>query len=132
MKFALSASLVLFLAPLAAHAGKVQSMPLPSGVTASYVKCNFKPNKCMKSAASHCKGAYQVLDSESHAGGLVADLMPGPTTWYSITFLCGKSNGAMPTFPFRGSDFIMPTIVIPQSTHVQCTSSGGFTNCYSY
>jgi hypothetical protein len=54
-------------------------------------------------AAAACGGgSYQVLSSESHAGGLVADVLPGPVRRYSISFSCGPSDGRMPAFPFQG------------------------------
>src|SRR5262249_2062852 len=38
-------------------------------------------------------GPYQILDSESHAGGLLADILPGPVTWYTMSYVCGPSDG---------------------------------------
>jgi hypothetical protein len=78
----------------------------PSGATASTVKCNQSPNGCFKQASQTCGGPYQVLDSESHAGGALADAIPGPVTWYVMTYQCGPSDGKMPAFAFRG----MPTV----------------------
>ena len=115
-----------------AVAQTVEQFPSPSGVTVSFVKCGGKSSKCMKKAAAFCKGSYQVIGSESHAGGLIADILPGPVPWYSITFLCGKSDGAMPQFPFVGPRFVMPTIVIPQSVQTSCTTIGNTVNCYSH
>ena len=40
-------------------------------------------------------GSYQILDSESHAGGLLIDAIPGPVTWYTMTYTCGPSDGRL-------------------------------------
>jgi hypothetical protein len=47
-------------------------------------------------------GSYQIVESESHAGGLFADIFPGPVTWYAC-YTCGPSDGYLADFPFRGS-----------------------------
>ena len=114
-----------------ATAQTVEQFPSPSGVTVSFVKCNGKSSKCMKKAAAFCGGSYQVIGSESHAGGLIADILPGPIPWYSMTFLCGKSDGVMPQFPFVGPQFVMPTISVPPTVHTTCRTVGNTLTCYS-
>lgn len=123
---------LMMAAPSLAQAQQINAITTPSGVTVSQVKCRNNSAKCMKAAGKHCKGSYQVIDSDSHAGGLVADIMPGPFTWYQLTFLCGKSDGRMPTFAFRGPDVVNPAILIPQTTRVRCDQFGSSVNCYSY
>ena len=113
-------------------AGKIEKIASPSGVIINYTKCNRKSGKCMNTAAKHCKGSYQVIDSESHAGGLIADLLPGPVRWYSMTFICGPTDGKMPRFKFQGPDFQMPSIIIPPSINTRCTTYGNTTNCTTY
>jgi hypothetical protein len=88
----------------------------------------------LQKASQSCGGGpYQVLDSDSHSGGLVADLMPGPVTWYAMTYRCGQSDGKMPTFAFRGQTFSdSDTVVINNgvpasdaprlSPQINCTS----------
>lgn len=133
MKLANIAAFVLLSIPVPAAAGqKIKQFMSPSGVPVNYVKCNRNGGNCMNSASKHCKGSYQVLGSESHAGGLLADVMPGPITWYSMTFLCGKSDGKMPRFTFQGGQWQMPTIVIPRTIRTTCTTSFGTTNCTTY
>jgi hypothetical protein len=81
----------------------------PSGKPFSRVKCSQSADDCFRQATKACGGSsYQVLDSESHAGGLVADALPGPVTWYGMTFRCGPSDGRMPSFPFRGQRYTSP------------------------
>lgn len=85
----------------------------PSGTPVSQAKCPYSPNGCLKEASETCKGPYQVLDSDSHSGGLVADVMAGPVTWYAMTYKCGPSDGKMPTFAFRGQQFVdSPSVVV--------------------
>jgi hypothetical protein len=78
----------------------------PSGATASTAKCSYSPNGCYQEATQTCHGPYQVLSSESHAGGVAADLLPGPVTWYVMTYQCGRSDGTLPTFAFRGGSTV--------------------------
>jgi hypothetical protein len=78
----------------------------PSGTPVNTAKCMYSSASCMQQASGTCHGPYQVLDSDSHSGGLVADLMPGPVTWYALTYQCGPSDGKMPAFAFRGQQFV--------------------------
>src|SRR5947209_12545648 len=77
----------------------------PSGVPLTTAKCAYSSTGCLKEASDTCKGPYQVLDSDSHSGGLVADVMAGPVTWYAMTYRCGPSDGKMPTFAWRGQQY---------------------------
>jgi hypothetical protein len=65
-------------------------------------KCRQNSTICTSEAARLCGGSYRVLDSESHAGGLVSDAVPGPFIWYSMRYVCGPFDGRYPTFAFRG------------------------------
>jgi hypothetical protein len=69
---------------------------------ANTAKCNVSPNACFEKASSTCAGPYLVVDSESHPGGTLADVLPGPVTWYAMTYQCGPSDGRMPAFPWKG------------------------------
>ena len=93
----------------------------PSGTPVSSAKCMYSPNGCLKQASDACAGGpYQVLDSDSHSGGLVADIMPGPVTWYNLSYRCGPSDGRMPAFAFRGQQWVdtpdTTIVVAPSST----------------
>ena len=72
------------------------------------MKCNVDLGKCFSQATSICGGSYQVVDSESHAGGTLADIFPGPVTWYGMTYVCGPSDGKYPNFPFQGQRYSAP------------------------
>jgi hypothetical protein len=85
-----------------------QSFNGPSGTAVETAKCNQSSTSCLQKAAQTCGGPYLVLDSESHAGGLLADVIAGPVTWYSMTYQCGRSDGKMPTFAFRGPQYVEP------------------------
>lgn len=52
----------------------------PSGKAVYIAKCNTNKAVCMETAYRTCQGAYSILAGESHAGGLVADVLPGPVT----------------------------------------------------
>ena len=85
----------------------------PSGAAVNTAKCSQSSTGCFQKASQTCGGPYLVLDSESHAGGLLADAMVGPVTWYTMTYQCGPSDGKMPTFAFRGQQFVdSPAVVV--------------------
>jgi serine protease Do len=57
-------------------------------------KCSQSPAGCYEQATRDCRGgSYQILESESHPGGLLADILPGPVTWYTMSYVCGPSDG---------------------------------------
>lgn len=72
------------------------------------VKCKGNSSACISEAQQTCGGDYHVLFSESHAGGLLGDSIPGPVTWYSMTYECPNSRGGSPDFPFRGNTYALP------------------------
>jgi hypothetical protein len=96
------ACLVLGASLFAAYAHAAESIVGPSGETLTVVKCKVNSRDCMAEANQMCRGSYQVYGSESHAGGAFADILPGPVTWYTMTFKCGKSDGRMPDFQYSG------------------------------
>src|ERR1700733_14429297 len=87
------------------------SFASPSGATFNTAKCSHTSDACFQKAAATCAGPYQVVDSESHSGGALADLTPGPVIWYGMTYQCGPSDGKMPTFAFRVGGGPPPTTV---------------------
>ncbi|TPN41797.1 hypothetical protein FJ979_04505 [Mesorhizobium sp. B1-1-6] len=130
MRFATS---LLALAASLAIAGCVSSgeaIQGPSGKVMQEAKCNGSPNVCLKQAAATCKGPYQVLDSSSNAGGLIADVIPGPVTWYRMTYQCGPSDGRMPSFPFRGPQ--PPVVVRTTPATTTCNRFGNSVTCNTY
>jgi hypothetical protein len=85
----------------------------PSGAALNTAKCSQSSVGYLQKASQVCAGQYSVVDSESHSGGLLADILPGPVTWYGMTYQCGPSDGKMPTFAFRGQQFVdSPTVVV--------------------
>ena len=113
----------------------------PDGRPINQTKCRFSSRGCYDEAHDTCHGPYQIIDSESHAGGMLADLLPGPVTWYSFTYTCGHSDGRLAAFPLRGAaprmpkiQFQAPAAVAPPPTTTRCSSNrvGGtvWTNCY--
>jgi hypothetical protein len=117
---------------LSSSSSHAESYTDPSGRRVHTAKCRSAPTECFKEASQTCRGRYQVVDSESHAGGLLADIMPGPVTWYGMTYFCGTSGGKAPTFAFRGQQFQpqMPVYRPPATTN--CTRIGNSLNCQTY
>lgn len=126
-----SKGFIYLLAPLALLAGcattTVTEFRGPNGDFLKSVKCVSDPNKCLIEASKACSkdGSYRVLSSESHAGGLVADLLPGPATWYGMTFSCGASDGQMPDFKFKGQSHMRPSTTT-------CSSMGSSVVCNTF
>jgi hypothetical protein len=87
----------------------------PSGQKIHSAKCSQAPAGC-------------YADSESHAGGLIADIIPGPVTWSGMTYTCGKSDGRLPSFPFKGQQYI--PAAGPVITN--CQSFGNSVSCQQY
>lgn len=116
------------------------SMIGPSGETMLVAKCSQSPNACYQKAADTCSGPYQVLDSYSKAGGLLADIIPGPVTWYYMTYQCGQTDGRTPSFPFRGQQYVQPPVIqapayrtpIRTNTSTTCSRIGNSVTCNSY
>lgn len=126
---ALALVLVVFSGP--ALADKIDHIDAPSGITVDYTKCSRNPNRCMKAVAEYCEGSYQVIDSESHMGTVVSDIFVGQVTWYSMTFLCGRSDGRLPDFPYRGPNAARPSAIIPPQISTICTMLGKTRSCRS-
>ena len=118
----------------------VKEYQAPDGSKIKTVKCTSEQSKCFEMASSTCpdSGTYRVISSESHAGGLAADILPGPITWYSMTYSCGPSDGTMPDFKFTGQHYALPPpnsapVVIKQKpTTTNCTTYGNTVSCNSY
>ena len=96
----------------------------PSGAQVHTAKCSQSPQTCFKTAGDICRGAYAVVDSHSNAGGLLADILPGPVTWYTMVYQCGRA-GAFPQFPFRGQVYSPPSIT-------NCQTFGNRVSCQSF
>ena len=118
----------------------VKEFQAPDGTAVKTVKCTSDSTKCFALASQSCPngGTYRVLSSESHAGGLLADVLPGPVTWYGMTFACGPSDGKMPDFKFVGQQYtppppqLAPIVIKQQPTTTNCTKLGNTVNCNTY
>lgn len=123
----------------------VTELKAPDGTSLKNVKCHSDTQKCFVLATESCKesnGSYRVVASHSNAGGAMADLIPGPFTWYNLTFACGASDGRMPNFAFRGERYTPPATVVvpsapvmnqqqilPRTTTTNCTNYGTGVRC---
>jgi hypothetical protein len=67
------------------------------------VKCKVTSKKCVDRARGVCGGHFNVLHSESHAGGLLGDKTPGPIRWYTLVYECPNSKYGDPEFSYHGS-----------------------------
>jgi len=117
----------------------VKEFKTPDGTKVKIVKCTSDATKCFEQASQSCAdgGTYRVISSESHAGGLVADWIPGPVTWYSMTYVCGPSDGKLPDFKFAGEHYSppptpAPVVIKQRPTTTNCTAFGNSVTCNSY
>lgn len=109
----------------------VKSYTGPTGEKMSTVRCTKETSSCFEKSSEVCGGGtYRVANSYRNAGGIFADVLPGPVTWYTMNIICGPSDGVMPEFRLRGSEPAMP----PASPVVktQCTKYGNTMDCTTY
>ena len=133
--------LILFIGLLSGCATtSVSEFRSPDGTQIKTVKCTTDATKCFELASQSCPadGRYRVVSSKSNAGGLVADIIPGPVTWYYMTFACGPSDGVMPDFKFVGQRYtppppsLNPIVIKQQPSTTNCTKIGDSVNCRTY
>lgn len=135
--------LLIAVAASGCAAPTVSDLRSPDGTAMKNVKCNIDAQRCLTLASESCRdkgGTYQVIRSHSNAGGTAADILPGPVTWYNMTYVCGPSDGRMPDFPFQGQQYNPPPMVIqqpavrptyqpPRSTTTNCMRIGDQVTC---
>lgn len=103
----------------------------PTGEQMATVRCTKETSPCFEKASETCGGGtYRVVSSYRNAGGVLADALPGPVTWYTMSIVCGEPDGVMPVFPLRGSEPAMPPA--PSVEKTQCTQYGNAVNCTTY
>lgn len=112
----------------------VSQYQAPDGTAIKTVKCSSDPAKCFAAATQSCAGdgRYRVISSASRAGGLAADLIPGPVTWFYMTYACGPSDGKMPEFAFTGQQYVpppAPVIVKTAPSTTTCSTLGSTVSC---
>jgi hypothetical protein len=107
-----------------------ENFMMPSGLKGAKIDCVSNTAECFTEASKVCNGStYQVVDSWSNAGGSLKDWIPGPFTWYHMQIACGPSDGAMPSFPFRGQRYVPPK----GPTITECNNTGGTSvTCQTY
>ena len=68
----------------------------PEGESIYFTKCNVSQEGCLKEIAEHCPSGYNTINTETHMGGILADLIPGPVRWWSITYSCKEEQNLNP------------------------------------
>jgi hypothetical protein len=104
-----------------------------SGVTTHEVKCTDSANDCMNTANAKCPNGFNTVYSDSHAGGVLADILPGPITWYELHFICSNSPGTPPVFAWQGPQDMTPVIMeaVGNSMQQLNNTSPSYTPSYS-
>lgn len=73
-----------------------------SGATVQTARCKHNQTACFQQASAACPSGYTVHDSYRNMGGLIADIFPGPVTWFTIAYTCERSSSQGKTeFRFR-------------------------------
>jgi len=83
----------------------LKTIQAPNGAYYYQSKCNMSSDNCIEEAQRACyevNGRFITINSESHGGGMLADFLPGPVIWYTLTFLCGGNDYNFPQFAFHG------------------------------
>ena len=107
-----------------AHA-ETTSVKGPSGRAVLTTTCKSDASNCYAEASHNCGGgSYQILSSESHSGGLFGDAIPGPVSYYSVSYSCGRSDGRMADFP-RSGPYWQP----PRPFIAECSGNYGGVGC---
>jgi hypothetical protein len=123
-------SIVITTASLAfvSHALAYKLFTGPDGRQVITSECKGSQDGCYQEASTLCKGPYQVVGSHSRAGGLIIDFgMPGPATYYSMSYKCGASDGRLASFPRRGPEWNPP-----RPAYVNCDVNPNNVQCYGY
>jgi hypothetical protein len=60
---------------------------LQPGVQAAF-KCQTTTAECHEKAKASCPLGYRVVAESNHPGGLFADVIPGPVTWFNVVVVC--------------------------------------------
>ena len=87
---------------------ETESAQGPDGRPIHETTCQGSSSSCYQEARATCKGNYQVLDSYSKAGNLFTDAIPGPFTWFHMSYSCGQSNGKIAKFNHEGGYYMPP------------------------
>lgn len=69
--------------------GGVDEVHSADGARTFQTKCKGSITDCNADARAQCNGDFRTITRESHAGGIFADALPGPVTWYTLRFACG-------------------------------------------
>lgn len=121
-------AVMMFLNGCSAAGPQVRSYVGPTGETVNTVRCTREPTACFETASDTCSGgSYRVISSYRNAGGLYADVFPGPVTWYTMDIVCGPADGRLPEFPLRGEEPSMPDSSPTYNT--TCREVGGALKC---
>jgi hypothetical protein len=114
--------------------GSTKEFQAPDGSIIKTAKCSSDPLKCFALASESCPNGG--LYSESHAGGLLADVLSGPVTWYGMTYACGPSDGKMPDFKLAGQQYsppqLAPAPTKQKPTTTTCTPIGNSMTCNTF
>jgi hypothetical protein len=64
--------------------------PLTTRSATAAIQAHMKAEGTLRADATVVRAA-----SHNHAGGLLADILPGPVTWYAMSYTCGPSDGRL-------------------------------------
>jgi hypothetical protein len=98
----------------------------PTGQRGFALECLRSREGCLAQAGSLCGSqGYYVTSESSHAGGALADWLPGPVSWFNIQVVCGESEKGYVAPPAAAPSVVLPT----PSRAVRCRTTGNETVC---
>ena len=96
MKLIIRTVVLLCVIGLSGCAGHTKSYIGPTGELTSTINCIMDPSGCFEEAANVCSNKpYKVVSSYRKSD---------PLPVYSMSIICGSSDGHMPEFPLRGPE----------------------------
>lgn len=122
MKFILPIALMM----VACGTASPKAISSPTGQKGFALECQRSRENCLSQAGSLCSNeGYFITSESSHAGGALADWIPGPVSWFNIQVVCGQ-----PTSGYMPPPIAMPSIVLPTPSLVlRCNTNGNETVC---
>lgn len=65
--------------------------PEGEAVRGFQVKCKSDRANCLADAGDACPNGYYIVSEDQHWGGVLADAIPGPVPWWTLTIACGQA-----------------------------------------
>jgi hypothetical protein len=82
--------LAVMLALVACGTGS-ERVTTASGAQGVKIKCKGDRANCLADAGDACPNGFHIVSEDSHSGGALADVLPGPVPWWTMIIQCGPA-----------------------------------------